>query len=250
MIPIYNETPTDWKDLETKVSKIFSDIGFNVEVEKNIKLARGIVNVDVFAERKYLSSKEIHIAECKYWTEAVPKHVVHSVRTILNDSGANSGYIISKNGFQKGSYDAAQYSNLNLLTFNEFQTEFRTRWIDNVIDELENVGYPLRKYTDPMESYFWKHIDSLSPTEKEEFNRLAIHYRNIAIKSARFLYKNPVNGQLELEWFDQTINQESKDLPKEISINCLMDYFQFLKDYCTMGVKEIDEIFGKPLRKT
>jgi hypothetical protein len=64
MIPIFDAGPSDWKDLEFKVSKIFADIGFSVEVEKDISLVRGKVNVHFIAIKKHLTTEEIHIAEC------------------------------------------------------------------------------------------------------------------------------------------------------------------------------------------
>lgn len=249
MISIFAVDPSDWKDLELKVSKIFADIGFSVEVEKDISLVRGKVNVDVIAIKKHLTTKEVHIAECKWWSEPIPKQVVHSFRTILSDSGANAGYIISKEGFQKGAHEAAENSNLNLLSFQEFQTEFRTRWLDGVVDELEALGYPLRKFADPMESFFDNYVDKLSDDKKKEFSRLVNKYYNIATKSFRGIYKNLISGQLELDWIEKIIVDNSKDFPKGVKVNCLMDYFQYLKDVCSIGVAEFDAVFGEPLRK-
>ncbi|MBK7965757.1 MAG: hypothetical protein IPK10_11050 [Bacteroidetes bacterium] len=73
MIPIYHDEPKDWKDLQVRVAKIFSDMGYNTEIEKNITLVRGKSKVDVFATRKFLNITETHIAECKHWATAVPK---------------------------------------------------------------------------------------------------------------------------------------------------------------------------------
>lgn len=36
MMPIYHDEPKDWKDLQVRVAKIFSDMGFKTEVEKAI----------------------------------------------------------------------------------------------------------------------------------------------------------------------------------------------------------------------
>lgn len=249
MTPIYHNEPKDWKDLEVRVAKIFSDMGFTSEVEKDIKLVRGKVNVDVFASRKHFQTTEIHIAECKHWTTAVPKSVVHSFRTILADSGANTGYIISRNGFQEGAHEAVENSNIELFDFEEFQTEFRTRWIDNVVDELELLGYPLRKYSDPMESFYDEAVVTLDESKKNEFRQLQNKYCNISMKSFRMYYKNMINGQLELEYLDKVVADNSISFPKDVPINCLMDYFDYLKRVSKEGVAEFDKLFGRPIRK-
>lgn len=249
MTPIYHDEPKDWKDLQVRVAKIFSDMGYNAEIEKDITLVRGKVNVDVFATRKILNITETQIAECKYWTTAVPKSVVHSVRTILADYGANTGYIISRKGFQEGAHEAAQNSNLHLFDFNQFQTEFRTQWVNNVVDELEMMGYPLRKYSDPMESFYDKYYAGLDGAKQKEFHQLQHEYENVSMKSFRLYYKNVINGQLELEYLDKVVEDNSKTFPKDITINCLMDYFEYLKKMCKEGVAKFDNLFGQPLRK-
>lgn len=249
MIPIYHDEPKDWKDLQIRVAKIFSDMGYDAEIEKDLALVRGKVNVDVFATRKILNTEETQIAECKYWTTAVPKTVVHSVRTILSDYGANTGYIISRKGFQEGAYEAVQNSNLHLFDFNQFQTEFRTQWINNVVDELEMIGYPLRKYSDHMESFYYKYYDELEESKQKQFRQLQYEYENISMKTFRFYYKNIINGKLELNCLDNVVQDNSKTFPKDITINCLMDYFEYLKRISKEGVAKFDNLFGLPLRK-
>jgi hypothetical protein len=249
MIPIYYDEPKDWKDLQVRVAKIFSDMGFTTEIEKDITLVRGKVNVDVFATRKIFNTTETQIAECKHWTSAVPKSVVHSVRTILSDYGANTGYIISRKGFQEGAHEAAQSSNLHLFDFDQFQTEFRTQWVNNVVDELEIAGYPLRKYSDTLESFYDNAYDELDEAKQKEFRQLQNKYKYISMKSFRLLYKNAINGQLELDYLDQIVTDNSKDFPKNISVNCLMDYFEYLKKISRAGVAEFDRLFGQSIRK-
>jgi len=249
MIPIYHDEPKDWKDLQNRVAKIFSDIGFNAEVEKDINLVRGKVNVDVFAIRKILNITETQIAECKYWTTAVPKSVVHSVRTILIDYGANTGYIISRNGFQEGAHEAAQNSNLHLFDFNQFQTEFRTQWINNVVDELELFGYPLRKYCDRMESFYDQYYEELDDAKRKEFHQLQSEYENISMYTFRLWYKSVINGQILLDDIDFVVSKNSKSFPNDIPINCLMDYFEYLKKIAREGLSKFDILFGQPIRK-
>ena len=104
MIPIYNSDPSDWRDLQKKVAKIYSDLGYETTIEKDIQTARGIVNVDVFSTKNVSYLTDTTIVECKHWNKPVPKTVVHAFRSVISDYGANNGYIISQNGFQSGAF--------------------------------------------------------------------------------------------------------------------------------------------------
>jgi Restriction endonuclease len=249
MIPIYDTEPSDWRDLQNRVAKVFSDLGYETAIEKEIQLVRGKVNVDVLAIKNNVSTRDIHIAECKYWTHSIPKHVVHSVRTILADYGANAGYIICRNGFQSGAYEAAENSNLSLLSFEEFQTEFRIPWISKTVDDLEILGSPLRKFILPLSSFYDKEYDEFEEDKKDEFRKLVRKYSNIATYSARFFYKDVMTGQLDPTDFELVITKKIKELPEELKISCLMDYFDYIKTICEIGIKEFDDLFGKKLRR-
>ena len=41
--------PTNWKDLQNGVQRIFRNVGLYAEVEANVETPRGSVNVDVLA---------------------------------------------------------------------------------------------------------------------------------------------------------------------------------------------------------
>jgi hypothetical protein len=55
---------------------------------------------------------QVYAIECKNWRKKVPRSVVHGFRTVVGDSGANWGAIVSLHGFQSGAYEAARYSNV------------------------------------------------------------------------------------------------------------------------------------------
>lgn len=125
---ITNQTPGSWQDLQTEVARILSECGFVTEIEKPLQLARGQADIDVYAEETVHGRKNTIICECKYWQAKIPQHVIHSVRTIVQDGGINTGYIISINGFQSGSKEATAFSNLELLTWEAFQQKFLSTW--------------------------------------------------------------------------------------------------------------------------
>lgn len=246
MLKIFADKPKDWNDLQIKVSQIWSGIGLNTEIEKDIQTVRGKVNVDVLAvDQKHLPHSK-YIAECKNWEHAVPKHVVHSVRTIVHDFGANSGYIVSKVGFQSGAIEAAGNTNVYLLDFNEFQEIFRTRYIDNMVDELESVAYPLRMYCDPTKSFLEEAFENLSEEKKKEYYRLG-RSAYIAWAGRAMNYKDLRTGKLDDP--DFMIEKLASEYSHTIKGDCLFNYFNSLKDYCESNLAKFDALFGKRLRK-
>jgi hypothetical protein len=58
----------------------------------------------------------------------VPKTVVHAFRTDMDEIGAHVGFIISAKGFQSGALEAARNTNIELLSWDEFQERFFARW--------------------------------------------------------------------------------------------------------------------------
>jgi hypothetical protein len=125
---IYSTEPTDWRDLQDKVASILRICGCKSDVECTIETVRGKVDVDVLAIDSTISPNLIYLCECKYWSSAVPKTVVHSFRTVVSDYGAHVGFLISRSGFQSGAYEAAQNSNIRLVNWFEFQDIFLERW--------------------------------------------------------------------------------------------------------------------------
>lgn len=242
---IFNDEPKDWQELQTRVASVLSDIGYSCEIEKDIDTVRGKVNIDVYAENNSIQPKQIILSECKYWTTNVPKSVVHSFRTVVTDFGANFGYIISKAGFQSGSFDAVYKSNISLLTWNEFQEFFKPAWLYAMLHKVHILGKPLMDFTDYMGDFYDNEYDLLSDEKKEKFKQTIEKYSDFAWYSNKQYIVNYVTG--EIEYLDQAIQERKTKLP--ITINCYKDYFYFIRDYCIEGLKEIDLIFGKPVRK-
>lgn len=128
---ITDKAPSTWEELQTKVGTILQQCGFATEVEAKLAGVRGTVELDVYA-KEIVDGREYSIAcECKYWKSNIPQHVIHSFRTIINDLGLNHGYIITTSKFQKGSIAAVEKTNIELLTWEQFQSKFFKSWYVN-----------------------------------------------------------------------------------------------------------------------
>lgn len=128
--------PESWKDLQDCVSKFFNEAGYVAMTPYNIETVRGKVEVDVYVEAPNEIAKKI-ICECKYWNTPVPKEKVHAFRTVVYDSGATLGMLISKNGFQSGAIDAAKCSNVILLTWEEFINTLSDKWLTTQLKKIK-----------------------------------------------------------------------------------------------------------------
>jgi restriction system protein len=149
MARIEGQLPGTWQELEALVGRVLAECSYYVEVQKNVKLARGDVDIDVWAD-DHSSPPNVIAIECKRWKTSVPKNVVHAFRAVVGDSGANTGLLISAAGFQDGAVEAAQYSNVRLLTWDEFQQMFAARWYGTFMaPRLFAEAGPLIDYIEP-----------------------------------------------------------------------------------------------------
>lgn len=164
---ITSKTPTTWEDLQQQSARILAECGFEVEVEKVVKLARGKAEIDVYAEESLKGRKYVILCECKNWKSAVPQTVVHSFRSVMADTGAHKGYIISSAGFQSGSFEVAQLTNVELVTWDQFQDAFEASWLDNFFTPTVTARLdPLMSYSEP---FLPDWFPDLPEVDKEEF---------------------------------------------------------------------------------
>lgn len=174
---IFIHEPQSWKELQDYVKKIFTDCGYSAESPKIIETTRSEkIEVDVFVEIDSIP-KQIIICESKNWNVNIPQAVVHSFRMQVNDSGANLGMLISKNGFQSGAIEAARFSNDKLLTWREFQKMYELIWYNNYfVPKLNALSSPFIEYTEPINSRIFRKADLLSKDKQARFRDLRTKY--------------------------------------------------------------------------
>ena len=175
------DAPTAWQDLEARVAKILDECGYDVEVQKNVRLARGDVKVDVWADDHSLPPNVV-VIECKNWAASVTKGVVHGFRTVVGDSGANTGLLVSTAGFQAGATAAAEYSNVDLIDWSGFQELFAERWFRlYMAPQLHGEADPLVEYTEPINSRVSRKVAALSDEQGEQLESLREKHTPLAM---------------------------------------------------------------------
>ncbi len=147
---ITSAIPESWQGLEKVVTTILAECGMNARQGAKINLARGTVDVDVYAEETVDGIVHPTICECKHWHASVPKAVVHSFRTVMAEAGVHRGYIISTSGFQAGAVEAAAATNIELVTFEEFQRAYFDKWIGKRVWAIEEALDGFHTYYEPL----------------------------------------------------------------------------------------------------
>lgn len=121
---IFDNDPSSWQELQNMTYQMFTELGCISKINHRIVLVRGAKKIDVYVEDRGITPQAIYLCECKFWNKLVPQEIAHSFRTVVSDSGANMGFIISKRGFQPGAYEAAEKTNIKILNFIELQALF------------------------------------------------------------------------------------------------------------------------------
>lgn len=250
--PIEGQLPGTWQELETTVGRILAESGYDVEVQKNVKLARGDVDVDVWAD-DHSSPPNVIAVECKRWKAAVPKHVVHAFRQVVGDSGSNTGLIVSAAGFQDGAIEAAAYSNVRLMDWDGFQSMFVARWIQRFMaPELRREADPLMEYTEPLNSRIFRKADALDEQHQQRFIELRQRHFSLGMGFLRLLaepFASPqsTGGLASLElplrrtMVDDYVSQFSAAV---LDADALRPLLEALTTAYREAIAEFDEVFG------
>lgn len=235
--------PEDWCDLQDKVGKILEDCGFETLVEALIKTARGDVKVDVLSIDQTHKTEIRYLCECKYWDKNVSQTVIHAFNTVVNNYGGDIGFIVSKKGFQKGCFEAAKYTNIRLVTWEEFQDEFFERWFKSKVDELYRCCNSLGYYTEPLNSYLSKKIEKLDKKDQEMFLNTKKEYEPLSLIISKLnvdlnmLDKKPSDIEIP-----KLIKIDKNGNPIESNFNTYSEYFDILLIECIKGIKFFKKI--------
>ncbi|MBY3168702.1 restriction endonuclease [Rhizobium laguerreae] len=147
---ITSRMPDSWEELEETVAAILRECGMDSARTVNLKLPRGSVDIDVVAKEVNDGIQNLIICECKNWKTKIPREIVHAFRTVMSEIGANRGYIISRLGFQVGAHEAAEATNISLVTFEEFQERYFAKWYKARLWAIERSIGNFNVYYEPL----------------------------------------------------------------------------------------------------
>src|SRR5437773_4481852 len=105
---------SEWVEYQEKVAEFFRYLGLKSETNVVIKGVRASHNVDVVVRSKHAGIPIMWLVECKDWSTRVTKEKVLALRTIVDDTGADRGFIMAESGYQSGALEAARLTNITL----------------------------------------------------------------------------------------------------------------------------------------
>lgn len=179
-MPLIFSEPVDWQDLQNKVCLLLSQAGFEAETEKVVSTPRGEVEIDVFAIDPRSIDRIKYVVECKNWCNPVNQSVIHAFTTVMNETGCNIGYIVSKVGFQKGAIKYTDYTNIRLFSFTELQNHYYMSWMKNhFAPELENHVERCNLYLEPCNHARDNAVAGLNEIKTNVFKELVVKYGSI-----------------------------------------------------------------------
>jgi hypothetical protein len=165
---------------QTKLRKFIGQIALNrwpKKLDHYISTPRGSVEVDVYAIDENSVDEIKYIVECKNWASAIPQSVVHSFTTVMNETGANIGFIVSKAGLQEGAVKYTESTNITGLTYLELQQRyFKVWWQRYFCVVVAGAADTVNQYVEPINSRRSRYLEKLTPSEQEKFIELQRRY--------------------------------------------------------------------------
>jgi restriction system protein len=167
---IDDPNPSAWTDLQAGVCRLFNEIGLSALTEHSLATPRGQVTVDVHAIDERSVDKIKYIVECKNWDTAIPQTVVHAFTTVMHETGSNIGFIVSKQGLQRGAEQYTRNTNVIGVTYAQLQLRYLPVWWQTKFCiDLSRAADTLLQYVEPINSRRDRYVTKLSPAKRKQF---------------------------------------------------------------------------------
>lgn len=139
----------DWREYQERVADFFREVGMKAETDVAVAGVRTSHDIDVLVKSEYMGIEITWIVECKRWKRPVSKDKVLTLRSIIDDVGADRGFIMAENGFQSGALEAALLANVTLTSLHEMRE--RLRFEVSRVEALRVLGR-----VDDFRSRYWE----------------------------------------------------------------------------------------------
>jgi hypothetical protein len=110
-----------WYLFQELIAEHFRSLGATASTNISLDGVRTRHDIDVLVVTKFLGTDIKWIIEAKCWKSNVPKDKVLTLRTIVDEVGADRGFLVSEKGFQSGAIQAALRTNIELVTFEDLK---------------------------------------------------------------------------------------------------------------------------------
>jgi hypothetical protein len=94
----------NWSEYQVRAAEFFSRLGLTTNIEFEVEGVRGIHVVDVYASGSFNGIAFNWVVECKAWKSNIPKEKVMALAAIVQDVGADRGFLLSEVEEAKGTF--------------------------------------------------------------------------------------------------------------------------------------------------
>lgn len=197
--------PSAWKKYEEAAAEFFRSLGLKATVGKEVSGVRGSHDIDVFVEGSFYGIEFRWIVECKAWKSNVTKEKVMALISIVQDIGADRGFLLSEKGFQSGAIRAANSTNITLSSVDDLQLIVREELVEQ---SLARLNWRLNRVTERLRIIKRK-SDEWFPPALREIVKVSLIGAALA-DAANDIYPNPyknVDGVLySADTFAELVN--------------------------------------------
>ncbi|MGO9241900.1 MAG: restriction endonuclease [Bryobacteraceae bacterium] len=239
---ITTRIPEEWEELEDLVAAILNEVGLQARRDVNLTLPRGSVDVDVVAEETHDGIVYRILCECKNWRTNIPREIVHAFRTVVVEAGANRGYIISRTGFQRGAIEAAESTNVELVTFAEFQETYFQKWFNRRLWDIEGLLDGFHTYYEPLGKPGYERL--ANDEERAAYDAIWHQYLFAGLILSRYspyaqlIANAPEVPQLPLDVTE--LERQGVEVPENLkSASAYREFFTILVRSAQLGLREL-----------
>jgi hypothetical protein len=126
----------NWREYQEQVATFFRRLGLSASVEHELEGARGLHAVDVYVQGSFHGVPLKWVVECKAWKSNVPKEKVMALAAIVQDVGADRGFLLSEVGFQSGTVRASHKTNITLSSLEDLSSSAEEALTDAALGGL------------------------------------------------------------------------------------------------------------------
>jgi hypothetical protein len=107
---------SDWGGYQEDVAAFFRSLGLSAQTNQTVAGVRTHHDVDVVVRSQHVGFDVLWLVECKAWKRPIPKEKVLALRSIVDDIGADRGFVMAERGYQRGALEAARFANVMLTS--------------------------------------------------------------------------------------------------------------------------------------
>jgi hypothetical protein len=152
--------------------------------------------------------------------------------------------MVSAKGFQSGAYDVVTKTNIQLLSWAEFEASFRTEWTQNWVNRVSRAGVELRSFVNYLIDLSLQNVDisSLINSKWPQMEEIRTGHEDWLFMSMKDNYIHFNTAEFSWEEVQNTIENRA---PRYLSMKpeYLRDYFNAIFERCREEIAKMEALF-------